>query len=107
MILGQSFHLFFSNFCTRYSLPRRECLALVQQQPHCVNIPCVLCIGATVDDLPHALISCNGNNGVGWKIVEGARSSISGVTIEQLLNLDFGIDESKELVIVWWLAAGF
>ena len=62
---------------------------------------------AVVDDLPHALVHCCANNGVGLKIVAGARSLIPGLSVEYLLQLNFGVEEDKELAIVWWLAAGF
>ena len=46
-------------------------------------------------------------NGVGLKIVAGARSLIPGISVEYLLQLNFGVEDDKELAIVWWLAAGF
>ena len=64
------------------------------------------CSTASVEDLPHALVHCSSNNGVGLKVVQAARRLIPGVTVEDLLQLNFGVEEDKELGIVWWLAAG-
>ena len=60
-----------------------------------------------VEDLSHALVHCRGNNGVGLKIVAGARTTLPGTSVEHLLQLNFGLEDDKELSTVWWLAAGF
>ena len=65
------------------------------------------CTGALVEDLPHALVHCSGNNGVGLKLLERARTLAPGGTVEQFIQLNFGVEESQELAMVWWLAAGF
>ena len=65
------------------------------------------CSAATAEDLPHALVHCSGNNGMGLKIVDIARTLVPGAEVEQLLQLNFGAEESQELALVWWLAAGF
>ena len=65
------------------------------------------CNGDTIEDIQHALVLCNGNNGVGQKIIEVAQMHAPGVTAEQLLRLEVKIEEEEELAIVWWLAAGW
>ena len=82
----------------RESLPHHPATSNLCKQPNCST--------ASVEDLPHALVHCSSNNGVGLKVVQAARSLIPGVTVEDLLQLNFRVEEDKELGIVWWLAAG-
>ena len=42
----------------------------------------------------------SGNNGIGWKIVERARTLVPDAEVEQLLQLNFGLEESQELAHV-------
>lgn len=39
--------------------------------------------------------------------MERARTLVPDAEVEQLLQLNFGVEESQELALVWWLAAGF
>ena len=65
------------------------------------------CTGQSVEDIPHCLVHCRGNNGTGMKILESARTVAPGQTVEQFLQLDLGVEASKELATVLWLSAGF
>ena len=65
------------------------------------------CSDTRIEDLPHALVHCSGNNGVGWKIVDIARTLVPDAEVEQLLQLNVGVEDGQELALVWWLAAGF
>ena len=65
------------------------------------------CTGDVVEDLPHALVHCCGNNGVGLQVVQAALTLAADAGAERLLQLDIEVDEEDELALVWWLAAGF
>ena len=65
------------------------------------------CTGDVVEDLSHALVHCQGNHGVGLKVVQIAETLVAGAGAERLLLLDVDVDEGDELALVWWLAAGF
>ena len=58
---------------------------------------------ATVEDLPHALVHCSGNNGVGLKIVDRARTLVPDAEVEQLLKLNFGVEESQIFIFLFFL----
>ena len=65
------------------------------------------CTGEHIEDLPHALVHCCGNNGVGIRLVELAQVLAPGVGVDRLLHLDVEVGEENEFFLVWWLAAGF
>ena len=41
------------------------------------------------------------------KILESARTVAPGQSVEQFLQLDLGVEASKELATVFWLSVGF
>ena len=65
------------------------------------------CPGDMVEDLPHALVHCSGNLGVGNMIIQRSLTISPGKTVDELLQLDFKVEEENEFPLVWWLAAGF
>ena len=65
------------------------------------------CTGDSTEDIPHCLVYCRGNDGVGMKLVECARTVAPGQSVEQFLQLNLGVEESMELATVWWLSAGW
>ena len=65
------------------------------------------CTGQSVEDISHCLVHCRGNDGTGMKILESARTVAPGQTVEQFLQLDLGVEASKELATVFWLSVGF
>ena len=65
------------------------------------------CPGNLVEDLPHALVHCSGNFGVGLIIVQRSLTLAPGRTVDELLKLDLKVDNDDELALIWWLAAGF
>ena len=65
------------------------------------------CPGDIVENLPHALVHCSGNSGVGEMIVQRALTIAPSSTIDKLLQLELKVEGDDELALVWWLAAGF
>ena len=65
------------------------------------------CSDATVEDLPDDLVYCSGNYGTGLKILDIARTLVPDAGAEHFLQLNFGVEESQELAVACWLAAGF
>ena len=59
-----------------------------------------------VENLPHALVHCSGNFGVGDMIVQRALTIAPGSTVDKLLQLDLKVEGDEEFTLVWWLAAG-
>ena len=61
------------------------------------------CSDDTVEDLQHALVYSSGINCFGPKILDIAMTLVHDAEADQLLQLNFGEDESKELAVAWWL----
>ena len=56
--------------------------------PGCINLR---------DDLPHALVLCQGNDGVGARMMASFRSFSPNLDIGAALRLEFAVDEDVEL----------
>ena len=65
---------------------------------------CQLCNLNVPETLEHALLGCEGNNGIPNTLLTLFRSYIPDVTARQLLTLDLNMDSSMELPLVWILA---
>ena len=83
-------------------LPTQERLARLSPNtssscilPGCVNL---------LDDLPHALVQCQGNDGVGLKVMECVRSYAPNLDVEAALRLELDVSEEAELPLVWLLS---
>ena len=64
------------------------------------------CPGSDHEDIPHALVHCSGNNGVGYSIFNPICSFVHGLTVDEAVHLDIMVDESLVLPLVWSLAVG-
>ena len=70
------------------------------------NTPgCNLC-GAP-ETLQHALLTCPGNQGVPGKLVSLLRTYSPGLRDDQVLTLDFDLDDTMELALVWLTGSFF
>ena len=69
------------------------------------NPGCGLC-GAP-ETLEHALLTCPGNQGVPGLLVSLVRNYSPGVRDNQVLTLDFEIDDTMELALVWLIGSFF
>lgn len=65
------------------------------------------CPGTDVENLPHALVLCHGNNGVGTRVMQTLQSFVPGLGVEEALRLDFTVEESLRLPLVFALAVAF
>ena len=54
------------------------------------------CVGLQ-DDLPHALVLCQGNDGVGIRVMECLRSYHPNLDVEAALRLELDVSEELEL----------
>ena len=86
-------------------LPTQERLSRISPRtsstctlPGCVNFR---------DDLPHALVFCQGNDGVGIKVIECLRGYHPNLDVEAALRLEIDVSEEMELPLVWLLSAVF
>ena len=69
------------------------------------NPGCGLC-GAP-ETLEHALLNCPGNQGVPRKLIALVQSYSPGVRDHQVLSLDFEVDDTMELSLVWLIGSSF
>ena len=69
------------------------------------NPGCELC-GAP-ETLQHALLDCPGNQGVSQQLINLVRTYSPGLRKEQVLSLDFDIEDTMELAMVWLVGSFF
>ena len=62
------------------------------------------CPGTEKEDLVHALVSCSGNNGTGTSFYNCLEKFVPGLKLDEVLRLDFHVEEHLELPIVWVMA---
>ena len=68
---------------------------------------CTHCDASVDEDLQHALVHCNYNNGVGLSLLSVAQKHLSHLTADSLLRLELaGLPEEYELPLVTLLSAG-
>ena len=65
------------------------------------------CLGTDVENLSHALVYCHGNNGVGTRVMQTLQSFVPGLGVEEALCLDFTVEESLRLPLVFAMAVAF
>ena len=65
------------------------------------------CGGTDDEDLQHALVHCHGNDDVGNAIFNVIRSHAPGITVDDAVRLEFNVDESVELPLVWFTAVAW
>ena len=58
-----------------------------------------------VENLEHALIQCQANNGVGMALMQTLRLTIPTLTPAEALRLELNVSAEEELPLVWLLAA--
>ena len=73
-------------------LPRASSTCIL---PACVDLQ---------DDLPHALVLCQGNDGVGIRVMECLRRYHPNLDVEAALRLELDVSEELELPLVWLMA---
>ena len=62
------------------------------------------CQENTEENLSHALIQCQANDGVGLKLLECLSCLHPGLQAEAALRLDWKVDDDEELPVVWFTA---
>ena len=56
------------------------------------------------EDLAHAIVLCEGNDGVGHRMMSCVREFAPRVGIESALRMDFDVEDDIELPLVWLIA---
>jgi hypothetical protein len=59
------------------------------------------------EDIEHALVTCPGNNGVGASVLRCLTNFVPDLEAREALLLDFNVDESMELPLVWAMAVAW
>ena len=89
-------------------LPTQERVARTSQT---TNENCKMngCVGEQREDVLHALVTCAGNGCVGRSVLDSVAAHIGmgGMTDEQAIRLDFDIEDSYELPVIWFLAVAW
>ena len=65
------------------------------------------CPGTMAEDIEHALVHCPGNHGVGTSVLRSLTNFAPGLDVKDALLLDFNVDESLELPLVWAFAVAW
>ena len=60
-----------------------------------------------LEDLPHALVLCQGNSGVGQRVINCLRNYVPALEVEAAVRLEFEAEEDMELPLVRLLATVF
>ena len=60
-----------------------------------------------MENLAHALVQCQGNNGVGNRVMECIREFVPNLEVESALRLELDVEEEMELPLVWMIATAF
>ena len=83
-------------------LPTQERVARTKPNtsPNCRNNLCQ----DMLDDLQHAVINCQANDGVGGLLLRCLRGVMPGLEVESLLRLEINVDSDMELPIVFLIA---
>ena len=86
-------------------LPTQERVARTKPRasPSCPLPGC----GGAVENRAHALVLCEGNNGVGQRVMRCLASYMPDIEVEAALRLEFVVEEDVELPLVWMLATVF
>ena len=58
----------------------------------------------TLDDVQHALIHCQANDGVGDLLVQSVRGVVPGLQVESLLRLELNLETDMQLPVVFLIA---
>ena len=65
------------------------------------------CTGSDEEDTLHALVTCSGNNGTGYAIMNGVKRLLPGLKEDEALRLDLDIEEHLELPVVFTLSVAW
>ena len=57
-----------------------------------------------MENLAHALLFCQTNDGVGKNLLELLKGLIPGIEAEAALRLELHVDQDLELPLVWYIA---
>ena len=72
--------------------------------PSVTSPQCNLCDSQSICSLPHALITCSYNAGVGSWLIRALSRVIPGVSEQQVILLDLNIDSKLHLPITWTIS---
>ena len=59
------------------------------------------CQGQAEENLPHALVYCQGNDRVGMQLYECLREIQPSLQVEAVLRLELEVEDELELPVVW------
>ena len=85
-------------------LPTQERVARTKPRASssCTMLGCTVVV---CEDLPHALILCDANNGVGYRVLRCMQNYLPDA--ESALRLELNVEEDLQLPLVWLLASVF
>ena len=87
-------------------LPTQERVARTKPRasPSCTMVGCTVDV---TEDMSHALILCDANNGVGHRVFRCLQNFAPDLDVESALRLELNVEEDLELPLVWLLATVF
>ena len=59
------------------------------------------CLGDMEENLPHALLYCSANDGVGLKLLQYLQETHHDIQADAALRLELPVEEDQELPVVW------
>ena len=65
------------------------------------------CTAGVSEDLAHALVLCESNNGVRQRVMTSLRTYAPTLETESVLRLELEVDDDMELPLVWLIATVF
>ena len=86
-------------------LPTQERVARTKPRasPACPVLGC----GGAVESRAHALVLCEGNNGVGQRVMRCIENFAPQIDLDAALRLELTVEEDMELPLVWLVATVF
>ena len=83
-------------------LPTQERIARTKPNtsPNCKNPVCL----DTLDDVKHALIHCQANDGVGDLLLQNIRGVVPELQVDSLLRLELNLDADMQLPVVFLIS---
>ena len=60
-----------------------------------------------VENRAHALVLCEGNMGVGKRVMRCLESVVPSIEVEAVLRLELGVEEDLELPVIWMISTVF
>jgi hypothetical protein len=86
-------------------LPTQERVARTKPRasPACPVLGC----GDEVENRAHVLVLCEGNNGVGQRVMRCLENFVPQIDVDAALRLEIDVEEDLELPLVWLMATVF